>query len=102
MNREYDMLESMCAWFMYSVFEANEDKIEKLSSLFVEFQMLNKLNDILETDPDFYYERLDASVFAHDVVNNNEMKKPGDVKESVKSLVKQLLKHKLKDETNTN
>lgn len=102
MNREYDMLESMCAWFMYSVFEANEDKIEKLSSLFVEFQMLNKLNDILETDPDFYYERLDAIVFAHDVVNNNEMKKPGDIKESMKSLVKQLLKHKLEDETNTN
>lgn len=102
MNREYDMLESMCAWFMYSVFEANEDKIEILSSLFVEFQMLNKLNSILETDPDFYYERLDACVFAHDVINNNEMKKPGDVKESMKSLVKQLLKHKLKDETNTN
>lgn len=102
MNREYDMLESMCAWFMYSVFEANEDKIEKLSSLFVEFQMLNKINDILETDADFYYDRLDVSVFAHDVAHKNKMKKPGEIAKSMKALVRQLLKYKLKDENEPN
>ena len=37
--------------------------------------MLNKINDILETDVDFYYDRLDVSVFAHDVTNKNKMKK---------------------------
>ena len=101
MNREYEMLESICAWFVCNAFEQNEDKMKVLSSLFVEFNMLNKLNDILNTDPDFFYERLDVSVFAHDVMNENNLKNPGDVKESMKTLVRQLLKHKLKDETNT-
>ena len=42
------------------------------------------------------------NVFAHDVANKNNMRKPGDVAKSIKSLVRELIKHKLKDETNTN
>lgn len=98
MNREYEYLERMCAWLVYTIFENNQDNLEELSSLFVEFQMLNKINDILETDADFYYDRLDVSVFAHDVANKNKMKKPGEISESMKALVRQLLKYKLKDE----
>lgn len=102
MNREHEYLERMCAWFVYTVFENNQDNFEELSSLFVEFQMLNKINDILETDADFYYDRLDVSVFAHDVAHKNKMKKPGEIAKSKKALVRQLLKYKLKDENEPN
>lgn len=102
MSREYEYLEKMCAWFVFTVFENNQYDIEQLSSLFVEFQMLNKINDILETDADFYYERLDVSVFAHDVAHKNKMKKPGEIAKSMKTLVRKLLKHKLTNENESN
>ena len=102
MNREQEYLEKMCAWFVYTVFENNQDNLKELSSLFVEFLMLNKINDILETDADFYYERLDVSVFAHDVAHKNKMKKPGEIAKSMKTLVRELLKYKLKDENESN
>ena len=102
MNRETILLERICAWFVHHAFETNEDKLDNLSSLFVEWQMLNKIDNILDTDANFYYDRLDVYVFAHDVANKNNMRKPGDVAKSIKSLVRELIKHKLKDETNTN
>ena len=102
MNRETILLERICAWFVHHAFETNEDKLDNLSSLFVEWQMLNKIDNILDTDANFYYDRLDVNVFAHDVANKNNMRKPGDVAKSIKALVRELIKHKLKDETNTN
>ena len=72
MSKEYILLERMCAWFVYQAFELNEDNLEKLSSLFVEWQMLGKIETILDTDADFYYDRLDVSVFAHDVCNKKQ------------------------------
>lgn len=102
MNKETILLERICAWFVHHAFETNEDKLDNLSSLFVEWQMLNKIDNILDTDANFYYDRLDVNVFAHDVANKNNMRKPGDVAKSIKSLVRELIKHKLKDETNTN
>ena len=102
MSKEYILLERMCAWFVYQAFELNEDNLEKLSSLFVEWQMLGKIETILDTDADFYYDRLDVSVFAHDVCNKNKMKKPGEAAKSIKHLVNQLLNTKLKHENDTN
>jgi len=102
MSKEYILLERMCAWFVYQAFELNEDNLEKISSLFVEWQMLRKIETILNTDADFYYDRLDVSVFAHDISNKNKMKKPGEVSKSIKHLVNQMLKTKLEHENNTN
>jgi len=62
--------------------------------------MLNKIDNILDTDSKYYYDRLDVNVFAHDVANKNKMRKPGDIAKSMKSLVRELIKHKLKNETN--
>ncbi len=102
MNKETILLERMCAWFVHHVFEQNEDNLDNLSSLFVEWQMLRKIDSILDTDAKFYYERLDVNVFAHDVVNKNKMRKPGDIAKSMQSLIRELIKHKLDNETNEN
>jgi hypothetical protein len=103
-NKEFIYLERLCAWLVYQVFDSTQDSLDELNSLFVEYQMLKKIDDILDTDADFYYKRLDANVFAHDIVNKNKMKNPGDVAKSMKTLITRILKQKLKDdnESNTN
>ena len=90
MNNETILLERMCAWFVYHGFEQNEDNLDNLSSLFVEWLMFRKIDSILDTDAKFYYERLDLNVFAHDVVNKNKMRKPGDMAKSMQSLIREL------------
>jgi len=102
MSKEEIILERLCAWFALQMFELNQDNIEKLSSLFVEWKILRKLESILDTDSKYYYEMLDANVFAHDIINHNKMKKPGEVSKSMKLLIKELIKHKIQDEKNTN
>jgi len=102
MSKEEIILERLCAWFALQMFELHQDNIEKLSSLFVEWKILRKLESILDTDSKYYYEMLDANVFAHDIINQNKMKKPGEVAKSIKLLINELIKHKIQDEKNTN
>jgi hypothetical protein len=101
-DKEFVYLERLCAWLVYQIFDSSQDGIDKLSSLFVEYQMLKKIDDILDTDAEFYYKRLDANVFAHDVANKNRMKNPGDVAKSMKTMIRQILKQKLKDDNESN
>ena len=74
MSKEEIILERLCAWFALQMFELHQDNIEKLSSLFVEWKILRKLESILDTDSKYYYEMLDANVFTHDIINQNKMK----------------------------
>jgi hypothetical protein len=63
MNKEYEYFrKNVCLVRLYKPLKITKDNLEKLSSLFVEWQMLIKLETILNTDADFYYDRLDVSV----------------------------------------
>ncbi len=101
-EKEIVYLERLCAWLVCQIFELKQDDIKKISSFFVDYQVLQKIDNILDTDADFYYERLDANVFAHDVANKNKMKKPGVVAKRMKELIRERLKQKLKDDNESN
>ena len=84
-------LERLASWYVDHILELNQDNIKQVSYEFVKHILMDKLKFILNTPAEFNYRSIENNIFGIDIFNGNDIKKQGEVAESIKLFVKDVI-----------